>query len=64
MQVFIIDNPLYTALVMKNTQRNHKDLIYFIENFVRIRTEQGDYPIRLKEYQKNFIKWLIHKHTK
>lgn len=32
------------------------DILYFIEKYVRIKTDDGDVPLRLTESQKNFLR--------
>lgn len=33
-----------------------KDILYFIEKYVRVKTDDGDVPLRLTESQKNFLR--------
>ena len=40
-------------------QKSLDNSIYFIENFVKVRTEEGDDPIKLNEFQKMFLSHLI-----
>lgn len=36
--------------------RCKKDILYFIEKYVRVKTDDGDVPLRLTEAQKNFLR--------
>lgn len=36
--------------------RCKKDILYFIEKYVRIKTDDGDIPLHLTESQKNFLR--------
>jgi septum formation topological specificity factor MinE len=36
--------------------RCKNDILYFVEKYVRIKTDDGDVPLRLTESQKNFLR--------
>lgn len=36
--------------------RCKNDILYFVERYVRVRTDDGDVPLRLTESQKNFLR--------
>lgn len=36
--------------------RCKNDIVYFIEKYVRIKTDDGDVPLNLTESQKNFLR--------
>jgi hypothetical protein len=36
--------------------RCKNDIVYFVEKYVRIKTDDGDVPLRLTESQKNFLR--------
>ena len=36
--------------------RCKNDILYFVEKYVRIKTDDGDVPLRLTELQKRFFK--------
>lgn len=36
--------------------RCKNDILYFIERYVRIKTDDGDVPLRLTESQKKFLR--------
>lgn len=36
--------------------RCKNDILYFIEKYVRIKTDDGDVPLRLTESQKRFLR--------
>lgn len=36
--------------------RCKKDILYFIEKYVRIKTDDGEVPLHLTESQKNFLR--------
>lgn len=36
--------------------RCKNDIVYFIEKYVRIKTDDGDVPLHLTESQKNFLR--------
>lgn len=38
--------------------RCKKDILYFIEKYVRIKTDDGDVPLRLTESQKRYLQKL------
>ena len=43
---------------MRNDEiaRCKNDILYFIEKYVRIKTDDGEMPLRLTESQKNFLR--------
>lgn len=36
--------------------RCKKDILYFVEKYVRVKTDDGEVPLHLTESQKNFLR--------